>query len=65
MTPSKNHPWYHAATYIRAAFVEETNPIAVATAEKAARYLEQAAEHETETDKPSGEIDHAEEPDDH
>lgn len=48
MKKNRNHPWYHAAIYIRAAFVEETNQIAVATAEKAARYLEKAVDSEHE-----------------
>lgn len=43
MTENRNHPWNHAANYIRAAFVEETNPETVAAVERAARYLEEAA----------------------
>lgn len=42
MRNDRNHPWNHAANYIRAVFVEETNPEAVAAVERAARYLEEA-----------------------
>lgn len=55
----RNHPWHQAATYIRAAFVEETHPVAVATAEKAARYLERAVKHEP--DRTNSEEEHEQE----
>lgn len=45
MTEKQKHLWLQAATYIRAAFVEETHPIAVNTSEKAARYLIRAVEN--------------------
>lgn len=39
----QKHPWHHAATYIRAAFVEEIHPVVVETAERAALLLDRAA----------------------
>ena len=41
----QKHPWVHAATYIRAAFVEERDPTVVCTIERAARYLLTAVEN--------------------
>lgn len=38
-----HHPWHQAATYIKAAFVEATDPTVIRTTEQAARLLERAA----------------------
>lgn len=48
MQNDSNHPWRQAATYIRAAFTEETDQKVTKTVERAARLLEKAADEDEE-----------------
>lgn len=61
MSQNRYHPWHQAATYIRAAFAEETNPEAVRAIEQAARLLDQAVDDEP-TDRGTTSMEYIQDP---